>query len=1095
MTEQEQSQSQTSVAPRKRRGRWAVRIGLALLFIMLGTGWAVVGRSLSAPDWVRDTVEERLAVALPGFEVLFGDVQLRLERDGRTRVILLDVDVQTAAGAPVAVLSDIEIGLALHDLIRRRVVLRDLSVSGAFVTLTRNRAGELGLALGDAFAMDGTAPDVPTLVAQVDALLMDDRLSRLQSVEADALTLRFEDARARRGWTVDGGRLRLERQNDVVRLSGDFALLGGGATATRLQIDASSTIGETEVAFGVSLDDMPSQDIATQGPALAWLAALRAPISGSLRAAMREDGSLGALNATLQIDAGVVQPTPDTPPIPFNSAHSYFTFDPDRSQITFTELSVDSDLVRAVAEGRATLADLRDGIPSQMLGQVRFSRLEAAPDTLFDVPLSLDRAELDFRLRLDPFEVDLGRVWIDDPQVPLRMTGKLRASEDAWDYALDGSFAGLSPEALLHLWPVAMAPRTRKWVVENIQGGMIQGGQFALRSQEGPRPVVYLNAAFDQAQVRYARTLPVVEQGTGTLTLNGNRFAVRLTRGQIQPGQGGPITVDGSSFVIPNTRQRPADGQVTLAGEGSVEALLSYLDSPPMEIMQKARRPVDLLSGRVRFDGTLELPLRRGVRLPDMKLEMRGRAFDVASDQIIPNRSLSARALDVSVTNDQLRVFGQASLSGVPFDGSWTLPIPEPGQPQTGSQVEGTVTLSDAAARAFGVALPEGTISGSGPADLRVDLRRGVPPEFALTSRLSGVGLSIPPLGWTLPRATSGTLEVAGVLAKPARIDKLVLDAPGLEARGTITLNADGSLGSIDLDRVRAGGWLDAPVVLTGRGAGVTPAVRIAGGTVDLRNAPFGQQRGGGGGTVPLSLALDQLQVSNSIRLTDFRADLRSGGGLTGYFTASVNGEAPITGEALPQAGATAFRIRSNDAGKVIREAGILKTVSGGDMTLALAPVAGQPGSYDGALDVVNTRLREAPGIASLLDAISIVGLLDQLEGPGILFTEVEARFRLTPDQLVLTRSSATGPSMGISMDGTYNLGAGTLDFQGVLSPIFFLNGIGSIFTRKGEGLIGFNFNLTGPANQPNVGVNPLSALTPGMFREIFRRPPPVVGE
>lgn len=607
--------------------------------------------------------------------------------------------------------------------------------------------------------------------------------------------------------------------------------------------------------------------------------------------------------------------------------------------------------------------------------------------------------------------------------------------------------------------------------------------------------MVYLNAAFDQAQVRYARTLPVVEQGTGTLTLNGNRFAVRLTRGQIQPGQGGPITVDGSSFVIPNTRQRPADGQVTLAGEGSVEALLSYLDSPPMEIMQKARRPVDLLSGRVRFDGTLELPLRRGVRLPDMKLEMRGRAFDVASDQIIPNRSLSARALDVSVTNDQLRVFGQASLSGVPFDGSWTLPIPEPGQPQTGSQVEGTVTLSDAAARAFGVALPEGTISGSGPADLRVDLRRGVPPEFALTSRLSGVGLSIPPLGWTLPRATSGTLEVAGVLAKPARIDKLVLDAPGLEARGTITLNADGSLGSIDLDRVRAGGWLDAPVVLTGRGAGVTPAVRIAGGTVDLRNAPFGQQRGGGGGTVPLSLALDQLQVSNSIRLTDFRADLRSGGGLTGYFTASVNGEAPITGEALPQAGATAFRIRSNDAGKVIREAGILKTVSGGDMTLALAPVAGQPGSYDGALDVVNTRLREAPGIASLLDAISIVGLLDQLEGPGILFTEVEARFRLTPDQLVLTRSSATGPSMGISMDGTYNLGAGTLDFQGVLSPIFFLNGIGSIFTRKGEGLIGFNFNLTGPANQPNVGVNPLSALTPGMFREIFRRPPPVVGE
>ncbi len=1096
MTEEDQP-SETPASPARRsRARWGVAVLLAVLLVVLGSGWALVGRSLSAPDWVRDTVEARLAAALPGFEVLFGDVQVRFEPDGRTRVILLDVDVQTAAGSPVAVLSDIEIGLALRDLVRRKVVLRELSVSGAFVTLTRNRAGQLGLALGDVFALDGVAPDIPTLVAQIDRLLMNDRLSQLQSVEANALTLRFEDARVRRGWTVDGGRLRLDRQGDVLRLSGDFALLGGGSTATRLQLDASSTIGQQEVAFGLSLDDMPSQDIATQGPALAWLGALRAPISGALRSSMRADGSLGLLNATLQIGEGVVQPTPDTPPVPFNSARSYFTFDPDRSEISFSELSVDSDLVRAVAEGRATLTGLRDGIPSQMLGQVRFTRLEAAPDALFEEPLSLDRAELDFRLRLDPFELDLGRVWIDDPQVPLRMNGKLRASADAWDYALDGSFGTLTPEALMHVWPLSLAPRTRNWVVTNIQGGLIKRGQFALRAQEGPRPAVYLNAAFEQAQVRYVPALPVVTQGAGTLTLDDDRLAVRLTRGRITPPQGGAIVIDGSSFVIPDTRQRPSDGQVVLAGEGEIEALLSYLDTEPLGIMRRAGRPVDLLEGRVRFDGTLDLPLRPGVRLADLALDVRGQATQVASDRIIPGRALTARALDVTVTNDRLRIAGQAALSGVPFDGSWTLPIPQSGQPQTGSTVEGTITLSEAAAQSFGVALPDGTISGSGPAALRVDLRPGRAPEFALSSRLTGIGLSLPPLGWSLSQGSAGTFEVAGVLAQPARIDRLVLDAPGLEARGSVTLNGDGSLATIDLDRVRAGGWLDAPVTLTGRGAGVPPGVRISGGTVDLRNAPFGSGRGGAGaGRVPLTLALDQLQISDKIRLTDFRADLQSGAGLTGSFTASVNGAAPITGEALAQAGSTAFRIRSNDAGRVVREAGILQTVAGGDMTLALVPVPGQPGSYDGSLDVANARLRDAPGIASLLDAISIVGLLDQLDGPGILFTEVEARFRLTPDLLYLTRSSATGPSMGISLDGTYNLGTSSLDLQGVLSPIFFLNGIGSIFTRKGEGLIGFNFNLTGPASQPSVSVNPLSALTPGLFREIFRRPAPVPGE
>jgi hypothetical protein len=55
------------------------------------------------------------------------------------------------------------------------------------------------------------------------------------------------------------------------------------------------------------------------------------------------------------------------------------------------------------------------------------------------------------------------------------------------------------------------------------------------------------------------------------------------------------------------------------------------------------------------------------------------------------------------------------------------------------------------------------------------------------------------------------------------------------------------------------------------------------------------------------------------------------------------------------------------------------------------------------------------------------------------------------------------------------------------------VNGIGAIFTRKGEGLVGFNYNLRGTSSDPKVQVNPLSIFTPGMFREIFRRPPPEI--
>ena len=78
---------------------------------------------------------------------------------------------------------------------------------------------------------------------------------------------------------------------------------------------------------------------------------------------------------------------------------------------------------------------------------------------------------------------------------------------------------------------------------------------------------------------------------------------------------------------------------------------------------------------------------------------------------------------------------------------------------------------------------------------------------------------------------------------------------------------------------------------------------------------------------------------------------------------------------------------------------------------------------------------------------------------------------------------------MGISADGVYDFGRKALDMRGVISPVYLLNGIGSILSRKGEGLIGFNYRLRGTAKAPVVSVNPLSALTPGILRDVFRPP------
>ncbi|MEM6307236.1 MAG: AsmA-like C-terminal region-containing protein, partial [Pseudomonadota bacterium] len=133
--------------------------------------------------------------------------------------------------------------------------------------------------------------------------------------------------------------------------------------------------------------------------------------------------------------------------------------------------------------------------------------------------------------------------------------------------------------------------------------------------------------------------------------------------------------------------------------------------------------------------------------------------------------------------------------------------------------------------------------------------------------------------------------------------------------------------------------------------------------------------------------------------------------------------------------------------------------------------------------------------IAELLSAVSVIGILEQLDGTGFVMGLIDADFTITPDQFTLHSSSAVGPSLGLSLDGWVDLQNNTVNFQGVLSPFYLVNAIGSIFTRKGEGLFGFNFTLKGPTQDISVGVNPLSIFTPGLFREIFRRPPPEIIE
>ena len=1100
---------------RRKRGWFLVLVGLfnavwALLVLTTLVAVAAVyflyDRPVVLPDWMEARIEERLVTEFPDLQISFGEVRLLMQEGWRPRVRLRDVAVADKSGSEVVRFSEARVRFSMSSLRSGQIKPAEVALQGVFATLIRKEDGSLllrtDLTTGSTSAATKAAP-LGRVVAQIDDVLQQPGLADLDYAEVRGLTLQYIDRRAGTAVTLDGGRMIAQRKDGALVASADLALLGGGAAATTLSANYTSVIGEAQAQFGVRIDDASASDIATQSPAFAWMGALKAPISGAVRSGVREDGTLAPLSATLQIGAGVVQPNEETLPIPFDGARSYFSYDAALGLLEFDELSVSSKWVTAQAEGTASLTGLRSGTLEDLVGQFRVTRLRANPNDFYPEPVALDGAEIDFRLQTNPFKIDIGRLDLFDGAETRHAFGTLTAQPEGWQVALDARTDTIDAARIIQLWPQAVKTKTRDWLAANLIDADISNADFALRLAPNVAPCTYVAFDYQDAEVKFLRTLPPITQARGHASLDGKRFVVSLDEGVVQAGVGGPVAVERSSFILPDLGVKGGTPAIVrLNARASVTAALWTLDQPPMGVMRRTGLPVELGTGEAVVAGTLNFPLKRGGSPADVLFDVTGDLLNLTSTNLIKGRALRSSRMGLVANNKSVEIAGKGTLEGVAFDGRWQQPI---GAGSDKSSLRGTARITPQAPSAFNVALPEGMLKGATQADIGIDFERGKSPQMTLRSGLRGATLQVPQIGWRKESGAAGALDMNIRLGAKPEVTAISLSGAGLSAQGGITLADGGGLGVLELRQLKVGNWLDVNAALVGRGAGRAPQVVVRSGRLDLRTAQFGGsgQGGRGGGAAgppnpPMRVVLDRLQVTDTLWLQGLAGTFNTTGGLDGPFEARVNGGTGVSGRVVPQGGRTAVRLTSADAGGVLRSAGVAEQAVGGTLDVSLLPV-GSGSAFDGRLKVTGVSIKDAPAIAALVNSMSIVGLVNEMNGDGIYFDEVEAEFRLTPSRMTLSRGSATGASLGLSMDGVYATDSGQIAMQGVITPVYLLNGIGSVLTRKGEGLLGFNYSLRGAAKSPKVSINPLSVLAPGGLRDIFRGPqtrlPPVEGE
>lgn len=1065
-------------------GRIVLTLVVLSLLLPAFIYWRLSKGPIEIPQ-IANIIESQITQQFENVGMSIGKASLE-KRDGQATldIVLNHVSVQTLDGENLLLIPSITTGFSLKDIFAGNISPTELDVSGASIGLRREEEGRFTIFGAGQGSWQTSSLDEVTNIFENTPALQNVKKVTLQNIDIVISDLQADQLR-----TFEDTALSLTREDDVFEFNARLQLAKGTDQSLALAT-VRHVLGEKESSFNLQFADLLPSTLVASFPTLQFLKSVQAPASGSFNLQLEEGSPVGDLEGVLEFGSGVLKAETADREVKFNSAKSYFSYAKDRDEITVHSVALDSDFGRLEGVGKIEVQRGPDQTVSSIKPTLRFETVVVSAQDFFENDLMFEEAYLSATLTPDPLKFDVHDFIIWDQETHYEFKGTSIPENGRWHSAYDVRIDLLSSKRLKELWPLIAIQKTRRWVDESVDAGQIADFKGDITYSNGEAKFAF-NFALQDVESRLIKTVPYLKDGRGTGTLTHNNLTLRLDQGHVV-AKGETVDLAGSSLFIPDIKSRPANGEIEFRANGNIQSALSLLNSEKFKFLDKMGLPVTIANGVADVTGQFKLPLAKKVNPEQISFTVNAGISNLSSEGLIKDRALRSRKLDLSATKKGLSLTGPITLDGIPAEIEWKMGFNA--DESAGTTLSADLTLTPRLLDQWGVTFEKGFFSGSAPATLLVALEKGTQPSFKLTSTLQGAELSLSQIGWKKSKNQSVKFELSGLLGDTPSIDSFILRGKGLETVGALDLTKDGGLGTLRLTSLKVGNWIDTSATIEPRKNQATK-ITLNGGRLDIRKLPQGTERSAGKGT-ELVLVLDRVQITQGISLSNFRSQLSTKSGLSGEFTANVNGGARVSGIINQQEDGTQIELNSKNAGRVLRDAKLISTVYNGELVFFLKPVQAN-GARDGVFKISSPRVKQSNVLANLLNAASGVGLVQQLNGEGIHFTTVRGGVRLTPQGVQLREVSAVGPSLGLSLNGWYYSENKNVAFQGVVTPLYAVNGVfervfGKIAGRqRGEGLFGFSYKMSGPAEKPKVSVNPMSILTPGVFREIFRQPIP----
>ena len=1073
--------------------KFLISVIFTLLFC-IALAVIIIGKNgFYAPDWAVKKFESEFNKNLNGTLASIGEAKIQFFNRGNFlsatffKVILTDSN-----SSQLAYLNELEASFNYNIIFSEDLKPNSLTILNSTLIITRNLEGNFSVDLSEKREKPETTTysEVVELLDWIENLLQKEQLKNLNVISAKDSKLAFVDHKSGKTLWFKDGEFLLENEDDRLLAQFSAELLYGDDFKAAGLVKMVKMHGEKQVSISANIENIKIDEFAKQFPKVSFLSSLRLPASLATTATLLDDGTIEGLQGVFETSSGEVYFPKSSQKIFVNEAKIYFEYNRRFGRIDVKQLSIDTEYGSSLATGRIYSTIEEGESADEFIGQFEFYETFIKAGKIVSKDFAIDKFITDFKFDLRKSFVEFGQFSAQFEKFQLRGDGGIKFSENGVNIKSNFSFSDLQVLDLVNFWPLIEGQKSKIWAQKNINRGDLKNivGQLSIDPSSGRN--IDVSFEFDGGAVQLPEKFPPIENVSGHGSLSSNGLNIKLSNGDVYFEPANLIDLAGSTLEITDTDNFEKIVNLNIISVSSLPAALRFLEGLPPEY----RIPKSILSlnlqGLALGRTKLSFPLKSGFKGKKILFSTLFELKSILTDQILKPWNFSAKTLFLEANNKLVSLKGEAFFAGIPVSGEWSKSFDS--ATNNISKLDGQLTLNKSAISILKLEPLGIKLNGESKAVFSIKFEQNSPPLFKLKSDLKGLNLSHPAINWQKPSATLSTLQLEGRFSDPIEVSNISFNSPGLSIDGKLFFKENGSVERFFCQSMVIEDWLSLILEAKPKADG-NYFVNILGGDLNLSLGNNKSIEKMNPLAFPFLIDLDTLTITEKIILNNLKADFTRIDEQDGTFYANLNNGPAINGTLRVQNEELALTVRSNDAGAVLSTLGLFGNARNGELKIDLVKTDSMS-SYSGELVVKNTRVVNAPVLAELLSAVSVIGLLEQMDGQGLAFSESKASFSFDKDIIRIYDSSAIGASMGLTMVGSFDPNNGAIDANGVITPFYAVNGIfeqsglfaGLLGKREGEGVFGFNYGLKSDGAEIKVDVNPLSILTPGVFRELF---------